>query len=82
MFAHQGDKRTIIAPDYVFHWRAGKLCNRLLLLNIVQYNGRRRAQDEAGCATIEDLICLDWWFDSLDYGVRQIANFNKLFPEE
>lgn len=61
MFAQQSDQRTVRAPYNVLHrWRRD-LCDRLLLLDVVQYDRRRRAQDQTRGSSIEDVVCLHRW---------------------
>ena len=78
VFAHQGYKLAIRAPgDILDRWTV-QLCNNLLLLNIIEGNRRRRAQDETRSPTIKYVVGLDWRLDSFYHGVRQIANLDKL----
>ena len=79
VLAEKCDERTIRAPDNILHRRGGDLGQSLLLLDVVQNDGRRRAEDQARGAAIEDLVRLDWGLDALDDRVRQVANLDKLF---
>jgi hypothetical protein len=78
VLAHQGYQLPVRAPgDILDRWTV-QLGNDFLLLDIVESNRRRRAQDETGSPTVEDLVGLDWGLDSFHHGVRQIANLDKL----
>ena len=66
MFAHQGYHGTVTTPNDIFHWWAVNLCNRLLLLNIIENNRGRRAEEKAGCAAIEDFVRLYRRLNGLD----------------
>lgn len=69
MLAQQGDQGAIVAPNNVFHrWRSD-LCNGFLLLNVVEDDGGRRTEDEAGGSTVEDLVGLYGRLDRFHDGV-------------
>ena len=78
MLAQEGDKGAICTPYDILDRRRGDLRQRLLLLNVVQDHRGRRAEDQTGGTTVEDLVCLHRWLDALDHRVRQVAHFNKL----
>lgn len=65
MLAHQSDKRPICVPNDIFDGWAVQLCDRFLLLDIIQHNSGRRTKNQAGCATVEYLVGLDRGFDGL-----------------
>lgn len=78
VLAHQGYKLPVRAPgDILDRWTV-QLSNNLLLLDIIESNRRRGAQDEACGPTIEDLVGLNWRLDPFHHRVRQIANLDKL----
>ena len=79
MLAEKRNERAVRAPDNILHGRGSDLGESLLLLDVVQDDGRRRAEDQARGAAIEDLVRLDWGLDALDDRVRQVANLDKLF---
>ena len=78
VLAKKRDERAIRAPDNILHRRGSDLGKSLLLLDVVQNDGRRRAEDQACGAAIEDLVRLDWGLDALDDRVRQVAHLDEL----
>lgn len=78
VFAQQCHHRPISAPGDVFHGRAGNLTDRLLLLDIVKNNGRGGTKNEAGSASVEDLIGLNWGLDAFYGRVGEVADFDEL----
>ena len=69
---------SILVPYDVFDRGCVKLRNGFLLLDVVEHNGACGAENEAGCATKEDLIRLNRRFDTLDGRPGQIADLDKL----
>lgn len=69
VLAQQRDQRPICAPDNVFDRGSTNLCNRLPLLNVIENNSCRRTENEAGGASIEDLVRDHRRFDALHDGV-------------
>ena len=67
-----------MVPYNVLDWRSVKLRNAFLLLDVVEHNRARGAEDEASRSTKEDLIRLNRWFDTLDGSPGQIADLDKL----
>lgn len=82
VLAEKSNERAVRAPDDVLHRRCCDLCQRLLLLNVVQHNRRCRAENQAGRSTIEDLVGLNWGLDTLDDRIRQVPDFNELLVGE
>lgn len=78
MLAQQGDHRAIRVPYSVLDRRGRDLSDSLLLLNIEQDDGRRRAQQETCGPTIEDLVGLNRWLDGLGYRVGQVSDLDIL----
>ena len=78
LFAEKRNERAVRAPDNILYRRGGDL-GKSLLLDVIQDDGRRRAEDQARSAAVEDLVCLDWRLDALDDRVRQVANLDELF---
>ena len=78
MLAEQGDQRAIRAPYYVLDRRSRDLSNGLLLLDVVQHDRRRRAENQTGGTSIEDLVRLHGRLDRLHNRVREIAHFDEL----
>lgn len=69
MFAHKGYQRAIPAPDDILDRWAVQLRDAFLLLDIVEDNGSGGAENNAGCASIKDLVCLHGGLDALHYRV-------------
>ena len=69
MLAEQSYERAISAPNNILDRRCSDLRKSLLLLDIVEYDGCRRAENQAGSATVEDLVRLDRGLDALDHRV-------------
>lgn len=80
MLAQKSDLRPVRAPHHVLHRRAVQLRDRLLLLDIIQHDRTRRAEDQTGRSTVEDLVSLHRRLDRLDDRVREISDFDELFP--
>jgi hypothetical protein len=78
VFAQKGNLGTVLAPHDILHRGCIKLCDSFLLLDVIKDHGTRRAEDEASCAAVEDLVRLDRRFDALDNCASQIADFDKL----
>jgi hypothetical protein len=78
VFAHQSYQRTIVAPHHVFDGRRVDFREGLLLLDVIQNNGRRRAEDEASSSSVEYLIHLTWGIDGFNDRVRQIPDLDDL----
>ena len=78
MLAEKCDERAIRAPDNVLHRRGSDLGKSLLLLNVVQDDGRRRAEDQARSAAVEDLVRSNGRLDGLDDRVREVAHLDQL----
>ena len=79
VLAEKRNERAVRAPDDVLHRRGSDLGKSLLLLDVIQNDGRRRAEDQACSAAIEDLVRLDGGLDALDDRVRQVAHLDELF---
>ena len=69
---------SVLAPYDILYRRCIKLGDGFLLLDVVKDHGTRRAEDEASCAAVEDLVRLNRRFDTLDNSASQIADFDKL----
>ena len=70
LFAEKRNERAVRAPDNILYRRGGDL-GKSLLLDVIQDDGRRRAENQACGAAVEDLVRLD-----------QVANFDELFAPE
>lgn len=69
VLAHQGYQLPVRAPgDILDRWTV-QLGDNFLLLDIVESNRRRRAQDQTGSPTVEYLVGLYWRLDPLHHGV-------------
>lgn len=69
---------SLLAPHDILYRGCIKFGDGLLLLDVIKNYGTRRAEDEASCAAVEDLVCLDRRFDALDDSASQIADFDEL----
>ena len=78
MLAEESDQGTICTPNDVLDRRRGDLCQRLLLLYVVQDNRGCRAEDETSSATVEDFVCHHGRLDGLNDGVGHVAYFDQL----
>lgn len=81
VLAEERDKGPVGTPDDVLDWRSGDFGKSLLLLDVVQYNSRSRAQDETGSAAVENLVGLDRWLDALYHRVGQVPDFDELIAD-
>ncbi len=78
VLAEEGDKGAVGTPDHVLNRRCRNFRERLLLLDVVQDDGGRRAEDEASSTAVEDLVGLHGRLDALDDRVRQVADLDEL----
>lgn len=69
MLAKQRNEGTVSTPDGVLHRWGGDLGQGLLLLDIVQNDRSRGAEDQTSGSTVEDLVRLNRGLDGLDHRV-------------
>ena len=78
VLAEQGNQRAVRTPHHILYRRSCDLSNGLLLLDVVQHDRRRRAENQTGGTSVEDLVRLHGRLDRLHNRVREIAHFNQL----
>jgi hypothetical protein len=69
---------AVCAPNGVLDWRSGNFGQSLLLLDVVQNNLSRAREQQRGCTTVEDLVCLHRRLDGLGDCVREVADLDHL----
>jgi len=78
MLAQQGHRASVRIPNGILHRWGVYLCQRLLLLDIVQNNRSRRAEQKRGGSSIEYIVRLDRRFHHFSDTVAEIPNLDCL----